>query len=368
MPKPFFGESDGERILLQLFRQSFHDPETQVIGFLNQLRGVRLPFHDLLSQIRRLEYPVYPPFDYAPPPAYYYFVDGSGWGSDRPLYPDPLNNNFVYHADGFSLNLGCPLRLRRAVKRLATLPDPIKSEIERDLALPRKHLSIVEELLWLDMWQGPFQISRSPDRSVPNEDWIVETTTGVFRQECKWRPSDWARLLDGDDFVPLSFLSKPAEQLPNPPMPNQINVAAITGMKGITARFRNIIAQELAAFPNVQVLVYRTYDGATSLFSLVDENLQKVLAAMAPQAALSFQPIYHVFGNRSEAERRRLARLSNLSPPAYFPPTPRLFSGAPIIVPSPTVLSVPPPYRVNVVNRLASGEPEFEVVPQNLPA
>ena len=53
--------------------------------------------------------------------------------------------------DGFGLNFGCPLRLKRAIELLESLSSHEQRESREGLKSATKHLPTVEELLWLDV-------------------------------------------------------------------------------------------------------------------------------------------------------------------------------------------------------------------------
>ena len=104
----------GETLLAELFSIHFDDPVEEMERFQSLLTRVKLPF-DLFQQLRRQDFPGYPTFECGLPSTYYYFVPGTRWGSTK-LSINPLDPDFVYSTDGFGLNLGCVLRLKKALE------------------------------------------------------------------------------------------------------------------------------------------------------------------------------------------------------------------------------------------------------------
>lgn len=360
-----FGQHEGKQLLVELFVAHYGDGGKLLDQFLSRLKVVKLPF-DLLEQLWRHDYPNYPTFECGLPATYYYYVPNSGWGSDRPFPSDPLRADFVYSTDGIGLNFGCPLKLKRAIEILFSLPEEDQVECKRNLALSNKHLSAVEELLWLDLWQRSCRLSRSEGQLNKTHDWIVFFDGFTLRIECKFRPFDWARLVDGPAFAPAGdFLSRKAsKQLPNPPETGSINVVGLTGIAPIDDSFRRICAAELVAYPNVQVLIYRTLAGETTVLSLAQDLTQLIDKLIVLQQADLFQPAYSIWHDRKEKQRRDDARgaeardstaeiTANLSEVrvASLPPRKRY-------------LLPQLPYHATLERRLDSGEPIFtSVVP-----
>lgn len=358
-----FGAKDGELLLLELFGHAFADPEIQMRGFLAQVEQTKLPF-DLMQQLRKLEFPGYPSFECGLPSSFYYFVPDSGWGSAKPYPADPLDKNFVNCTDGFGLNLGCPLRLKRALEILDSLAESEKKEATQNLANTTKHLATVEELLWLDIWKRPDKITRSEGSPGRTHDWIVVIGAATIRQECKHRPVDWARLSDGNDFKPMEgfLLGKATKQLPNPPEPNTLNIVGVTGMKGVDDNFRKLVAGELSRSRNVEAIIYRSYANEIAIFSLNECAAQALESLVAPQQALAFQPIYHVFSNIVQKEQRRVQRAAHATH-ENMASVPVLFErGVKMILPEKKILAPMRPHKIDVVGRLAGGEPQFKVI------
>ena len=142
---------------------------------------------------------------------------------------------------------------------------------------------------------------------------------------------------------------------------NETNIVAVTGIAGITDRFRKFCRDELARAENVGALVYRTFAGETTIFSLNPTTAQLVADKISSQEAQPFQPFYLVFPNRAEAAKRFERRQEATNPFA----SPADLIEIPVAsLPARRVFQPPPlPYRCNLAQRLATGEPIFEHVP-----
>lgn len=364
-----FGQNKSERQLIALFFDYYRDQGRLLEQFFSRVNTVKLPFN-LLEQLRRHDYPGYPTFECGLPSTYYYYLRDSGWGSNRPFPENPLHTEFVYSTDGLGLNFGCPLRLKRAIEILFNLPEEDQVECRTNLAQSSKHLSTIEEILWLDVWRRPSRISRSEGQPNKTHDWIISFNEFSVRVECKFRPFDWARLVDGSAFTPAGdFLAgKASKQLPNPPETGSINIVCVTGIARVDDDFRRVCANELRTYPNVQVLVYRTLVGETTVFSMTENMAKLVHGLVAPQPADAFQPAYSIFYNRKEKKRRDDAR-------AAGPITRRTDMSVPLsempvasLSPQKRYLEPPIPYRYTLERRLDSGEPVFKSVAPYLPA
>jgi hypothetical protein len=107
-----------DELLIRLFQRHFADPVAAVRRLDAHLVSVELPF-DFHTQLRELAYPPQPGMPNGMPSFIYYFVPNSRRGTDQPTEKDP--RSFVNAADGIGLNLGCPVRLLRALDALAQL-------------------------------------------------------------------------------------------------------------------------------------------------------------------------------------------------------------------------------------------------------
>lgn len=367
MAAEIFGGDTSETLLSGLFVDRFGAKAWEMLeSFLAAVARTELPF-DLLRQIRKHEYPGFPTYEEGLPTVYYYFVPNSGWGSDRAFPSDPLDPAFVRSMDGFGLNFGCPLRLKRAIEVLEQLPREEQRGSRDGLASSTKHLSTVEELLWFDMWKEPSEKHHMSETTKKTYDWSIAFSDVALRLECKFRPSDWPRLIDGAVHFPLpgALVGKAREQLGTPGR-DQVNVLAVTGIASVSDEFRGFCRDELSAATNIGALVYRSFAGETSVFSL-DGIIAGLIAQKIPsQEAQPFQPFYFVMPDRKQAARRQEQRRTNNRSKAGPRPADLVEIAIPSLPPR-KVFSVPPlPYRCNLAQRRPSGEPVFEHVPPYL--
>jgi hypothetical protein len=363
-PTGIFGSDPSEALLSELFLDRYGVTAWEILdAFLAAVARTKLPF-DLMTQIRKHDYPGYPGYGDGLPSVYYYFVPDSGWGSERAFPSDPLDPAFVRSMDGFGLNMGCPLRLMRAIEVLERLP-PEEQKGSRDgLASPTKHLSTVEELLWVDVWNNPLKYHRIPERGSKTHDWSIIFEKVCLRVECKFRPSDWPRLIDGTFHLPMpGTLTRKAGKQLGDAGENEINVLAVTGIAPVTNEFQTFSCEELARAKNIGALVYRRFVGETTVFSLDAKIAASVSERIPPQEAQPFQTFYSMFTHRAEAARRRRRRQSKKAEKGV--PSCSGLIEIPIPSLSPRrILEAPPlPYRCNLAKRLPSGEPIFEHVP-----
>ena len=326
-----------------------------------------MPF-DLLAETRKHEYPGYPGYEQGLPTVYYYFVPGSGWGSESAPPPDPLNPTFVRSMDGFGLNFGCPLRFARALELLEQLPSGQQSDCRRGLASSTQHLATVEELLWLDAWKEPSITSRILETTRKTYDWSIRFDNVTLRLECKFRPSDWPRLIDGPAHLPMvgALTGKAREQLGGAG-PGELNVLAVTAVAPVSDAFRDFCRGELERAPNIDALVYRRFVGEATVFALDAQVSLIVAQRIPPQPAQPFQPFYFMFTNRAEAARRQSQRQArNQTVPAVS--RAKLNEVEIPSLPPRRVFQEPPlPYRCELRQRLPGGEPVFMHIPPCLP-
>lgn len=326
-----------------------------------------MPF-DLRAATRKHEYPGYPGYEQGLPTVYYYFVPGSGWGSESGPPSDPLDPAFVRSMDGFGLNFGCPLRLARALELLEQLPVDQQSDCRRGLGSATQHLATVEELLWLDTWREPTTAKRILETTRKTYDWLIGFDDITLRLECKFRPSDWPRLIDGPAHLPMvgALTGKAREQL-GTAAAGELNVLAVTGIAPVSDAFREYCRDELERAPNIDALVYRRFVGETAVFSLDPQVSATIAHKIPPQPAQPFQPFYFMFTHRAEAARRQSQRQRDSCAASGISVAGLNEVEIPSLPPRRVFYEPPLPYRCELKQRLASGEPVFEHVPPYLP-
>ena len=209
-----------DEMLVRLFQRHFADHVAALLRLERHLASIPLSFN-LKTQLRELPYPPTPGHPNGVPSLIYYFLPDSGWGSDKQVPANPLDPNFVKATDGIGLNLGCPVRLLRALDVLAQLRPEDQKEIKDSLLNPTQHLATIEELLWPTVWKSPSELRRGGTipRARGNVDWALKSGGFPLYIEAKFRPSGWPGLSDQGTFTPIvgSFLDKAEHKFPNPP-------------------------------------------------------------------------------------------------------------------------------------------------------
>ncbi len=362
-----FGSGDSEQLLSALFLRRYGSRAWEFLErFLGALSRTELPF-DFFEQLRRREYPAYPGYEDGMPTIYYYFVPNTTWGSASPPPPDPLDKAFVYSMDGFGLNFGCPLRLARAIEVLEQLSPEEQRNSRHALASSTKHLPSIEELLWFDVWPTASARQRVVEGTTKTFDWSMSFHDITFRVECKFRPSDWPRLIDGPAYSPIpGSLTKKARQQLGIAREGEINVLAVTGIAEVTDPFRSFCSEELRHAGNIDVLVYQRFVGQISVFSLCAKAAAEVAERIPAQPAQPFQEFYFFVTNRQQAALRSARRRGVGSTPEKTEVA-NLTELTISSLPPRRYLQEPPlPYRYELSRRLPSGEPIFEYVPPYL--
>src|ERR1043166_6331676 len=180
-----FGASAQEQLLAGLFFDQYGDlGGAELHAFLENVGKVELPF-DLIAQMRRQDHPGFPGFECGLPPKYYYFIPGTCYGGHQCFPGDPLDPAFVSAVDGIGLNFGCPLRLKRALEVLLSLPVEFQKEPRQGLATATKHLPTVEELIVAGLWISPSVVTRLISGGRKSHDWTITFSDMTFNIECK---------------------------------------------------------------------------------------------------------------------------------------------------------------------------------------
>lgn len=354
--------------LQNLFAEHFQNSATALRRFCQSLQTAALPF-DMISYLRELAYPPYPTFECGLPSLIYYYVPGTNWGSHHGQPADSIHPDFVYSGDGIGLNMGCPVRLARALELLFCLPEGAQKDCLAGLRNVHTHLPTVEELLWPTLWLGKSQLSRGGDLAGNGSDvdWFFVACGIPVYLEAKFRPSDWPRLSDMGTHQPMKdfFLGKAAHKFPRPRGPLTMHAVAVTGFGEPTSDLLTMCEDELMANPNVHVVLYRSMLGSVHVISL-DRTRARSLAAIIKTPALEeYPPHYEVSWHRQSQKERvqqRLQRPQKLRVPSSKlhvirvepPPSPPLFYGP------------PPEYNCEITERKPDGEPIFKAIPKYL--
>lgn len=356
----------SDELLVRLFQRHFADPVTALRRLDAHIASVSLPF-DLRAQLRELPFPAQPGLPKGVPSCIYYFVPNSRRGSDQPAPEDPLHPSFVNACDGIGLNLGCPVRLLRALDALAQLAAEDRRPPMDGLRNPPEHLSAVEELLWLTGWKSPSTLRRGGQFPglKGDVDWLLTASGFPIFVEAKFRRSDWPRLSDGNSFVRMGdgFLSSAAHKFPDPPKTAAVHVLGITTFANITNDILHLIGAELEATPQIHAVVVRSLLQMTHVISLSVEIRDRVLALLAVPSIADFPVNHGVFFHRQQREERVAQRPSqggSIAKSRAVCWSIRPQGAVPFSMPEPSL------YRLSIPTRGADDEPHFLVIPKYL--
>jgi hypothetical protein len=355
----------NDALLIRVFHRHYADSVAAVRRLDAHLMSAKLPF-DLHAQLRELHYPPQPGLPNGMPSFIYYFVPNSGRGTDQPVKGDPLHPSFVNAADGIGLNLGCPVRLLRALDALNQLLPADQHSPRAGLRTAPEHLSTVEELLWLTGWKSPSSLRRGGqfDGVSGDIDWALQAGGHPIYLEAKFRRSDWPRLSDGKTYFRMGegFLSRAAHKFPDPPQLAALHIVGITTFDNIDEDIMHGIGHELETTPQIHAVVIRSLMQMTHVISMSVEVRDRVLDLLKTPDILDFPVNHAVFYHRKQRDKR----LANRQPqPAAKPSKAVCWSVQPQgVVPFP--MPEPDLYRLNIPSRGMDGEPNFEVVPKYL--
>ncbi|HEY5042317.1 MAG TPA: hypothetical protein VIK53_09970 [Verrucomicrobiae bacterium] len=357
----------SDELLVRLFQRHFPDAASAVLRLENHLAAIPLLF-DFKTKLREVKFIPQPALPNGMPSFIYYFVPNSGWGSDQKVSANLLDTNFVKACDGVGLNLGCPVRLLRALDALAQLDLDDQKEIEDSLANSTQHLATIEELLWTTVWKSPSDIRRGG--TIPgakgNVDWTFKSCNFPFYLEAKFRPSDWPRLSDQGTFVPMSgsFLGKVANKFPNSHHEPELYLAGITTFENLTEDIFHQIGQELEANPQIDGVIFRSLIQMTHVLSLNVSLRNKIIRSLITPSTKDYPTNYAVLVDI----KRRNERVSEQMKKSQKIPrhkTSRLFCwGIQPQLDAPVTMPILDAYRLNIISRGTDGEPCFEVIPK----
>jgi len=369
VPKQSFEQSIlADQILARLFGRHFDDPIPALQRFERLLSGAELPF-DFKTQLRELIFPPQPKVP-NPPRFVYYFVPNSKRGTDKVIdlkISDPLHNAYLNKADGIGINLGCPVRLFRALEALEKLPKPDQKNPREGLKDPLEHLTAIEELLWLYGWKsmtgqkrgGQIQGARG------DVDWAFEAAGLPVYLEVKFRQSDWMRLSDAESFLMTGdgFLSKAVHKFPKAAMDSGLHIVGITLYHNITHDILYQIGDELRAAPQIDAVVVRSLIQMTHVISVKPEVRDAIFTALAQPSNRDFPTAHGVIYDRAEkAERIKLRTkkptASNTSGVLCWPLEMRKDL--------PEAPEMEGLYHMSIPSRKPDGEPVYLVIPKFL--
>lgn len=348
-----------DSLLKTLFTRHFSEPDAAMARLGRHLDDLKLPF-EVIGRLREVPHPPESrPPEFLKTPIYY-FVPQSSRGTEL----IGASEGFRREADGYGQNLGCPVRLLRALDAFSTLDDQHQQESREHLTDPAMHLNAVEELLWLTGWRSISKTRRGGNhRDGTNIDWAFTAGITPILLEAKYRSSFWPLVSEPSHFeVEIeNLMAGVLKKFPQSPPAGQMMVVGITlpdnlsEQRGIGAS----IGRFLVVNPQIHVVVLRTFQWMTHIFSVRNDLAVRVSDLLLTQRAWQWPANYFVCYERASRDRRLEGpppRATNLeySSVAYRhkaptrPPNCKNFDRH--------------CYRCHIRSRRADGEPEFELV------
>lgn len=356
----------NDKLLIRLFQRHYADPVAAIRRLDAHLASVELPF-DLKKQLRELLFPAQPRLPNGLPSFIYYFVPNSRRGTDQPTREDPLHPSFVNACDGIGLNLGCPVRLLRALDALVQLQLDDQSQPRDGLRNAPEHLSAVEELLWLTGWMSPSCFRRGGQFSGLNGDvdWALQANGFQIFVEAKFRRSDWPRLSDDGTFTRLGegFLSRAVHKFPDPPQAAALHIVGITTFDNIDENIMHVIGHELEINPQIHAVVVRSLLGMTHVISLSLEVRDRVLGMLTIPAILDFPVNHGVIYHREQRDKRVASRVSQSTSAGRSKAVCWSIQPQGIL---PFAMPESDIYRFDIPSRGTDDEPHFKIIPKYL--
>jgi hypothetical protein len=356
----------NDELVIRLFQRHFDDPVATLRRLDAHLASVDLPF-DLKAQLRELIYPPQPGLPDGLPSFIYYFVPDSHRGSAQSNPETPLHPAFLRTTDGIGLNLGCPVRLLRAMDALGQLPVEEQQPSRDALRNLGQHLSAVEELLWLTVWKSPCEIRRGGQfvGMHGDVDWALKANGFPIFLEAKFRQSDWPRLSERDSFSQIGggFLSNAAHKFPDPPQVPAIHILGITTFDNIDGEIGHRIGHELETLPQIHAVVVRTLMQMTHVLSLSSEICNRVTNLLSVPSITDFPYTGSILFHREQRDRR-VAMRSRTN--AIVAESRVVWDSIQPRGPLPCLPPEPDLYRLNIPSHSAEGEPQLQIIPKYL--
>jgi hypothetical protein len=351
-------------LLLRLFSRHLRSPNQAIERFQRLVAEVAMPF-DPVAELRETVYPPQSGLPHGLTSFIYYFVPGSNQGSELPLPASVAAPAFLKSADGIALNLGCPLRLLRALEALQLITQEERTPLFAALRDPRNHLSAVEEALWITGWKVDTIRRGSPLPGASGDvDWRLQAGGVAVHLEAKFRRSDWARVIHPDSFVKLGdgFLSKALHKFPVREAGNELHVVGITVFDAGTDRLLSAVDAELQVAPRIHGVVVRGLLQMTHILARDAKTADRIRELVAVPDGSSLPGNYPViFPIEPRDERNRLA------PPLPEPAALKCVhhwigpvGGKEIRLEESNL------YRLSIPKREPNGEPHFNILPKYL--
>lgn len=343
-------------VLAELFERHFRNWRAALDDFRLKLRAADLDF-SLEENVLELPTPEQPGFP-AFPSAIYYFVPGSGFGSIKKEQGHPNTS------DGVGLNMGCPVRLARALDVLFSLSVEDRRETLLQIKSRENHFAAVEETLWLTLWHPQSGITRGgtllplKDQEKPKDiDWFFFSDGMPIYLEAKFRKVDWMRLSDQEHGkLSPKFFKDIGSKFPSEPSVFRCCVAAITGFAEPDDSFFARCEKKLLSTPGLNAILFKSLLGPVAVCSLDPATVLALAVRIRGPSHGEYPLYYRVQFNRVVQEKRISGKC-----PANLPEKGLLFY---TYVPGPIPTFRPKyPMRGKIPQWSATGMPKFEVIP-----
>src|SRR3989442_7759425 len=201
MISPACHNSEMKPALETLFDRHYPDGSSALKRFREHLAEARLDF-DVEANINVLDSPPQASFPRGLPSFIRYYIYGTQFGTVKKfllvqvIRPTPSS-------DGIGLNMGCPIRLSRALHVLFSLKSEDQKEPLTQVRARKNHFAYVEELLWLTRWKQQTEVGRGGElvpkvsgNKAGDIDWFFISNGTPIYLEAKYRPTDWMRTRD----------------------------------------------------------------------------------------------------------------------------------------------------------------------------
>ncbi len=355
-------------ILETLFDNHYSDGPSALKQFRNNIKKANLNF-EIETNIAVLESPPQKGFPNGMPSFVYYYLIGTRFGTNKKIPTDSSPHSFT--SDGVGLNMGCPIRLARALAVLFTLKAEDQSEPLSQIKTCENHFATVEELLWLTLWKQQTEVKRGGelllrknDQKQGDIDWFFFSDGTPIYLEAKFRPTDWLRTSDtGGQPVGEKFFGEIGHKFPAEKSRLRKCVAAITGFAepqhdNSDNSFFAFCEKKLIQTPGLDAILYRSLLGPIYVCSLDKDIVAQIFALIRYPALSDYPHCYPVCFNRQLHEKR-----ATISKQKILPEQGRMyFAIAPDNMPIPSFESEYP-YRYDIPRRGPKGEPYFQNIP-----
>jgi len=353
-----------------LFGRHYPDGLSALKRFREHVVEARLEF-DVEANIKVLDSPPQPSFPQGLPSFIHYYIYGTQFGTLKKLPVGADDPTHAFTSDGIGLNMGCPIRLSRALEVLFSLKAEVQKEPLAQIRARKNHFACVEELLWLTLWKQQTEVGRGGElvppvngEKVGDIDWFFISNGTPVYLEAKFRPTDWMRNPDcGGDVVDESFFGKIGHKFPTERSSLRRCVAAITGFaepghSDADNSFFALCEKKLLSTPGLDAILYRSLLGPIYICSLDQDVVAQIFDLIRYPEPGEYPLCYPVLFNRKLREERATIRK-----PTRLPEQGRvIFAIAPSNRPIPS-FQPSYPYRCSIPKRGIKGEPHFENVP-----